>query len=590
MVRFLLQPFRTARGRIFWPLVLLYLVINLIVVANLRHEVIVGYDSGAHMAYVEAVSHGHLPGPKDSNEFFSAPLSYVGPAILRARGFSLNTSVRLGRDLQVIYSLVITFVMLRLCLRVTPNHWARFVALLMLGMLPAYYRTMGLWRAETMLTMFAVIAADVSLSLASGPQQRHAKLKVVALGVLMGLIILTRQWGLMLFPAILLPQALAILTILRGRFPRSAFAQLAAVLAIAFVLGGWFYVSLFVRFGSATAFNRPPQPGPYLLRQPASFYTSFPIRTITRRPIVHELARRLVPQFYSDLWGDYYLIFAVYGQDGRGRLIHGRPLLTRLRSGERIYNNLDFMVRHMARNNVVSIVPTVVSLVGIGYGTFLLARIIVGAIGGVPPSPCTQGEGGGEGTSPSQRTTLSPTLSLSTGRGSEALALAMFTTAILATAAGYLWFLIGYTDGTGDTIKATYMLQVFPFGAILSAAVFDLLLRAGRSSWMYWTMLVAMLAVATHNSPAYFSRYFGLPDPNAPTTAPKIARGPRMPPSRPQLGRRSATTMKKQPATTKPKRPARKKRPAATTTTTTRPATVVPNSPFPATRVESRDP
>ena len=36
-----------------------------------------------------------------------------------------------------------------------------------------------------------------------------------------------------------------------------------------------------------------------------------------------------------------------------------------------------------------------------------------------PPSPCTQGEGGGEGTSLSQQRTLSPTLSLSTGRGSR---------------------------------------------------------------------------------------------------------------------------------------------------------------------------
>jgi hypothetical protein len=283
-----------------------------------------------------------------------------------------------------------------------------------------------------------------------------------------------------------------------------------------------------------------------------SFYLDIPIRTITRKPMVHELAQRLVPQFYSDLWGDYYLAFAVYGQDGRGRFIHGRPLLTRLRRGERISNNVDFMVRHMGRNNSVSIVPTAVFLAGIGYGVIALLRLVFRATQRLSPCDVT---------------------------------LAACGTVILVTAAGYLWFLIGYTDGTGDTIKATYMLQVYPFAAVLAAAVLQPL-RAPNRQWMFWTILVTLVAVAAHNSPAYFTRFYGRAGPNEPTTAPKLARGPRdVTPPKPTAvkkpTKKPATTKSATKPSTKPvKKPPRQRKPRTTTpATTTSPASTLQSSP-----------
>ena len=65
--------------------------------------------------------------------------------------------------------------------------------------------------------------------------------------------------------------------------------------------------------------------------------------------------------------------------------------------------------------------------------------------------------------------------------------------------AGYFWFLIMYPNhGKGDTIKATYMLQIFPFISIVVGILLERTKR--RTQRLYWVILAGLSVVFVLNS------------------------------------------------------------------------------------------
>jgi hypothetical protein len=86
------------------------------------------------------------------------------------------------------------------------------------------------------------------------------------------------------------------------------------------------------------------------------------------------------------------------------------------------------------------------------------------------------------------------------------VAFSLCTLLIGASLLGYLWFVIRYPrPGKGDTIKATYMLQIFPFVFILVGGVLD---GVRRHSKLAYTATLALLAlVFAHNLPVVITRY-----------------------------------------------------------------------------------
>ena len=83
---------------------------------------------------------------------------------------------------------------------------------------------------------------------------------------------------------------------------------------------------------------------------------------------------------------------------------------------------------------------------------------------------------------------------------------ALLTLVIAMSVIGYLAFVIVYPDlGKGDTIKATYILQVAPFIAILSGKVLHLV--GTRSTRAYNAILAVLLIIFAHNVPALITNY-----------------------------------------------------------------------------------
>ena len=80
------------------------------------------------------------------------------------------------------------------------------------------------------------------------------------------------------------------------------------------------------------------------------------------------------------------------------------------------------------------------------------------------------------------------------------------------TLVGYLWFLISFPKSNGNTIKASYILQVYPLAAILGA---EALCRLRSSRPRGFRVVMALLGLALlHQLPALVTRYIIFPWPS----------------------------------------------------------------------------
>jgi drug/metabolite transporter (DMT)-like permease len=133
--------------------------------------------------------------------------------------------------------------------------------------------------------------------------------------------------------------------------------------------------------------------------------------------------------------------------------------------------NLDTMSPYLGRILVISIIPTVILLAGLALGV----RAIIIAI-----------RRGGDDV----RSHLVP---------------AFLSASILLTLAGYFWFIVSYPSETGDTIRAAYMLQIYPPMAVLAG--WALLHAQRRWPRLFLVALCLLLAATIHNAGAFFTRY-----------------------------------------------------------------------------------
>jgi hypothetical protein len=315
-LRALFAPFLSPDGKPHWPIIALFALINGIVTFNcFQHEYTIGYDAEDHLEYVRVLSDGRLPTPKESMEFFCPPLPYAPAAVIRAAGVADEEALKKGKELQAIYSFVLTFFLMKLCREISPDARLRVWTLVLLGMIPAYYRSFVMIRGEPMLAMWATVGIWLAVRMfvnEDGGTWRRA----AALGVVLACAALSRQWAILLLPAV------AMLALFRAFSDRATRRRTLAHLAIAAcvfaLLAAPFYVHLRLRYGSTTAFNRAPTTAPLLQRHSASFYTNIPLKTLVTAPIKHNLAGTMLPIYYSDLWGDYWCYYVVYART-RGR-------------------------------------------------------------------------------------------------------------------------------------------------------------------------------------------------------------------------------------------------------------------------------
>jgi len=466
------EPFRSG-GRTDGLLVAVYVVINALVALNaVVHDPGIGYDAFWHLEYIAHLAKGHLVSFEETHEFFSPPLAYAVPALTKGL-FGLSTVVagKLAQLLNVGCSLGTTWLVLRLGARIDQeSRWLRLVALLTLGCLPVYYRSFAFVRGEPYVAFFLTAVVYLVVRML-GTGQRTIRSGVL-LGLTLGLAFLSRQWAFLIVPGLL--GVAGILAVRRPGERMRIAALVGTAMVVAAVTAGWFYLSLKVRYGSATAWNRGGESTFRLANNPGSFYVGTGDGELFRKPVRGSFDNQMFPIFYADMWGDYWGYFLVYGRDRRtGEKLHGgrvSVILARDSTPSWLEPTRGTPMSYLARANLLGLAPTMLLLAGVLVGSLACLRWVRG-IGEPTEAP-----------------------------------IAAITLCGLSSLLGFFVFLVLYPDAPkGGTVKATYVLQVFPLVSVLAGVALCRLRE--RSVTLFNLAAVALAIIFAHNLPLMVSRF-----------------------------------------------------------------------------------
>jgi hypothetical protein len=451
------------------PLLVFVLIQGVLLIDVTLHDPGIGYDAHEHAEYAATLAQGRLPNPADTREFFSPPLPYAVAALAEASGFASGWAAgKAAQFANLLYSIGLCVFVWKICTLLSPGCYdLQFWSLALLAIIPAYYKSFSMVRGEPLLSLFAVASVYYALRAYGSAPRRRADF--IVLGVLLGLAILCRQWGFFIFPAL----AIYALALPAANFSARMLNLRPLILsfAIAGAVGGWYYASLYQRFGKITAFNRTEH-GWSIANEPAQFYFGLGLDSLFTDPIRPAFENELIPSFYSEFWGDYECYFLVYGRtEESGKYLSGLELvevLDRVQLSEWFDSNRFTIGAWLGRAHAAALVPSVLFVAGfiMAMAALFDRRIGVRAYG-------------------------------------------LLGLVILISMLGYLWFLIGFPARDGDTIKATYMLQIIPLLAIVGAR----LLIAIRGRWRnLYRVIVGFLALsAVLNAPFLFTRYVVFP-------------------------------------------------------------------------------
>jgi hypothetical protein len=392
--------------------------------------------------------------------------------LVAGTGMPLYRAAKLAQFLNVVLSTGLTWYLLKAVALLGPPVSLRLGALAFLGILPVYYKSFAFVRGEPFVACFTIaILYYLTLMIL---QKRFTSRNALLLGLLMGLSALSRQWSLLLLPSIFLLLAYSWFRL------RPARPEIARVTGLSFIVttlvAGWFYLYLRLDQGTFTPFNREAADRFSFGNQPPEFYSGLGSGLLFKVPVRPNFTNEFIPTMYSEVWGDYWGYFSVYAIDTRTAThLNGRDLTDLLAAGPRpiwLETNYDTISGYLGRVNLVSLLPSALALVSIGGVT-------------------------------------AATLSKRSRLGMDSDRRSIFGFLLLAigtTLAGYAWFLIMYPRlDKGDTVKATYLLHLFPLLAVTAGATLH---RVEQRSPRLYRLLLGMLGlVCLHNLGAMVSHH-----------------------------------------------------------------------------------
>lgn len=271
-----------------------------------------GYDAASHKEYANFLIDQHrLPVRNETPEYYSPPLYYAIAGVLASLGrrLGLGDPFKLVQLLNV--PVVVGTVLLAIALarllwperRWLPVYAAGFVALD-----PVLMRLGAMVNPEPtdLLVSTASLYLAARILLGRGPRLRDA----LWLGIALGVGEMIRQFALWTL-------AVVVLAFLAASWRRrELLVPLAVALAVCVAIALPWYVYRAQNYGNPV-FDRPQSSKPLWERRPASFYLDPGVPGVFTQPYRPHLANRVWPQTYSDLWGDWYGVFAWPSKDER---------------------------------------------------------------------------------------------------------------------------------------------------------------------------------------------------------------------------------------------------------------------------------
>jgi hypothetical protein len=256
-----------------------------------------GYDAVDHIDYADGLVHGHLPSEVGGSEYYSPPLFYAAAGALTWIGeqIGLGEPHRLALGFNALVQLGTALLLLALARELWPGrHRLHLASVGYLAFLPVTTRLAAMFHPEPLDLL--LVTAGLYLCARMLRRGRFAAREAVALGVVLGLALLTRQFALY-------GVAAAGLALLLGRHYR---VLAVTVLATVVVAGPW-YLRQAIEYSSPVGFAETPTvQKPIYERRPASFYVDPGLPDAFTTPWRPHYVNRAIPTTYTELWGDYF--------------------------------------------------------------------------------------------------------------------------------------------------------------------------------------------------------------------------------------------------------------------------------------------
>lgn len=254
-----------------------------------------------------------------------------------------------------------------------------------------------------------------------------------ALGATCGAAAFTRQSALVVIACI------AVAGFVAGGRRAGGFLARAAVLTVIVASPWWVYAYRTWHNPLQSNLNRP---GRMLSSQPASFYVSFPLRTLVVHPYRPDFSNELLPKLHAELWSDWFGVLHPFWASP--------SKLDRLTASSQ--SVLGFAGDALAIGGLIGI--------GIPAGVRALSR---------------------------------------RGRSVTDVPLAFLALLTIAALCGFLLMLIRFPQRDGDPIKSSYLLFTAPCWAVFSVAAWlEVVRRRARAQAILLT--VAVLYVASYGA------------------------------------------------------------------------------------------
>jgi hypothetical protein len=382
-----------------------------------------GYDAYANSLYSDVVrEHHRLPTEAETSVWHTPPLFFVVAALV--------DSHRAVQALNGVAGLTVVVLAGLIARELFPRSRAIWLgALAFAALTPVLTRTVVMYHPEPLATALAVAGLYVVIrSLVRG---RAGPGTGAIAGILFGLGVLTRTWGLGLAAA----ACLALLIQARVGRPRGPMWAAAALAGVVLALSLPWFVNQARAHGSPFAFNRPAPKESFFTRRPASFYTSLDVGAVFSRPYAPNYLNHLWPVVYSDWWGDYWRYFEIPPEN-----ISTPPELPPRYENPRV------------RQSYAGVAPSLLAVAG-------LIGLLIASI------------------------------------RRRAAAVLLLPLSVVFLGVSFLVFQISYPHADGDTIKASYLLNAVAPLAVCAAWALASLRRAGRLVMMAVLALLAYAAV-----------------------------------------------------------------------------------------------
>ena len=260
-------------------------------------------------------------------------------ALQKYNGLNFSNTCRLydgkfAQGLNVLLSIGTTILLLMIAEQIKPgNRFFKISTLTMLALLTVYYKTFSQVRAEPYVVFFIALSVYLINEILKTTSLNY-KL-IVATGITLGLLVLSRQWGFFILPAIFL---LLIWIFIQDRqigWLRTR--QFFLITIISAIVGGWFYVHLYLDYGTFSAFNiKKPKYSSVIETLSFIRQTGLGNLELFDKPVRPVFDRQsFFGIMYSETWGDYWGYFTYikpgFASNGTGNYASMAPYLGRVK-------------------------------------------------------------------------------------------------------------------------------------------------------------------------------------------------------------------------------------------------------------------